>query len=669
MPDEPWFHNKNAKEQGYIIHGLSDGKVVVYAKNRVGILYALATFVQIPAIENEFEIKDYPDFRYRGNKWLIWAETAILSFDFGDGLEEMRARVLRGLDLCLKYKINMLDFDGYGLGVDRFAGYREFMRFCTKEARKRGIYLINGAYTMGYGLAGFSFGKHYGNAYQNRTSYPNGESYECLGTFVWPNNYKGEPYVIAREHGTCISNDELTEQKVEELRNYVKETGIGGLYLHNMDSFLVHEVLWQSRCETCKKRWPNDDIFAKDGMAGAFAYFFDKINGALKGISFDDYDSSRDLLLMNIAPGYLWYYVPDEQVDKAVKFWRKVTDFMEVRANVFPTFRELYHNMDDNKERIPDVLAKQWRDDMDFAIVNFNGSDGYHSDKLFFISSIFNYMFRGAQAILTCNGHFLQEPLAVFNAEYMWNSENSAFYNLPDRPKDYESFLKLYFECQRTEFRPEEIYGEGGMLDVICEKLYGASGKTMANMFKLCGENYECPIPYLCNYEIQTNGSRTLLPYRWDGDLKPKDIEKLVPSFAEMARLTEEAKALLEAEKTDNYDIISYRKMLVVSEPVVRLWHQYLTIYEALDKAFREEKEPDETLMMLIDECIAETAKLKEWYDSQDFVSVEAMKGALCKAEEMYQLLDYNLNLMKKSIITKKRIPDDREILTEGVWW
>ncbi len=69
--DEQWFKNPNAEEQGYIIKGLDKGKILAYAPNSLGIMYAIATLIQLPAIDNEFEIKDYPDFRYRGNKWLL----------------------------------------------------------------------------------------------------------------------------------------------------------------------------------------------------------------------------------------------------------------------------------------------------------------------------------------------------------------------------------------------------------------------------------------------------------------------------------------------------------------------------------------------------------------------------------------------------------------------
>ena len=43
----------------------------------------------------------------------------------------------------------------------------------------------------------------------------------------------------------------------------------------------------------------------------------------------------------------------------------------------------------------------------------------------------------------TYNGNSMQEPLAIFDAEYMWNSEASAFYTVTDKPKSYEEYLDL----------------------------------------------------------------------------------------------------------------------------------------------------------------------------------------------------------------------------------
>ena len=149
------------------------------------------------------------------------------------------------------------------------------------------------------------------------------------------------------------------DDKIAELRNFIKEVQPGALYLHNIDAHLIEEKMWAVRCDECRKKWPNDDLFAKDGMAGAFAYFFDRLNGGLKDIVVDDYDSSRDLLIFNVAPGYMSYDADDEEIEKAGEFWKKVLEYSTVKENVFPTFRELFYNKKDTRLRIPDIISKK----------------------------------------------------------------------------------------------------------------------------------------------------------------------------------------------------------------------------------------------------------------------------------------------------------------------
>lgn len=668
VPDYNWFENKNAKEQGYIIKGFSDGKILIYAEETVGIMYALATFIQIPSVLNEFEIKDFPDFKYRGNNWLLWAETEVWSFDMGDGIDALKERVIRKLDLCLKYKINMVYFDAWGFDTERYPDYVPLMNYFNREARQRNIYLVFGGYTMGYGMCNHQFGKHLSKVYQNKTSYPDGEVYDCLGTFTRYKDETGETItsIIARSFGTCLSNEKLMDLKLEEIRNFIKKVCPGGLYLHNMDSYLIDEALWNSRCENCRKKWPNDDLFAIDGMAGAFAYFFDKLNSGLKDIIVDDYNSSEDMLIFNVSPGYMWYHINDDMVEKASKFWKAVRNYSKVKENVFPTFRELYYNRNDNKCRIPDIIGKNGENIENFAIVNFNGSDGFYSDKLFFTGSVFNYMFESADVILGCNGNYFQEPMQIFNSEYMWNSENSAFYNLKDRPIGYDAFLELYFDAQKTKVRPDEIYGKNGFLDIICQKLYGAEWEKIAEYFKLCGENFECPTPYVCNKELGMAGNDVYLKYRWENELTKDEIKAYISTFSETKRLNELSISLLKG--LENPDIQSYCSMLEASSPFVSLWLEYLKLYDKINSAFTEKTEFN--MVSELEELYKKADDLLKTYYNSGIETVDIMKGAFSRYEELLVTLKENLAMMKKSIEENKRIPSN-ENATDGkeIWW
>ena len=661
------FSNQNADAQGYVLKKDKNGPVTIVAKTGLGAAYGLMTLLQIldqPLAS--FCVCDWPDFRYRGNKWLIFTETEVWSYDYGEGVEVYRQRIIRKLDMCLRFKINMVYFDGFGPDPDRTPHYKALMQSLNAEARKRGIHLIYGAYTMGYGLSAHAFGKFYGKVYRNER---NGELYDCMGTYIKdPDRNGGVPYITGRSFGTCISNEQLMDAKLEELCEFIRQVQPGGLYLHNMDSHLIHPVLWNARCDACRKRWPNDDLFAADGMAGAFAAFFDRLNSGLQSVKAEGYDAAEDLLIFNVSPGYMWYIMDDEELETTRQFWYAVQRYSKVKKNVIPLFRELFFNHDDDRMRLPEIVAEKWDFTQDFGIVNFSGGDGFYSDKLFFPSSVFNYMFRGANALITCCGNAFQEPLQIFNAEYMWNSENSGFYNLSPRPKNDESFMKLYFESQKTQFRPQEIYGEGGMLDVICEKLYGDHGAAMAKVFKFTGENHECVVPYACSKETLTGGLEVLIRCRWDNPLPEEEIAKLTASFGEMVRLNRQAIAILQAEENLADDLVKFGQMVELNTPLVSVWHRYLQLYTPVEH-FLQQGGDGEALRKEIDALLEEVAALLRDHRGRNFQFADDMQGALAKREQILTAQQYNLELMKKSILSGQRIPEDRQIQQKGEWW
>ena len=646
--DRDVFQQKNAPEQGYVLKRQANGPVTVAAMTGLGAAYGLMTLLQIlDQPVGDITVADWPDFRYRGNKWLIFTETELWSYDYGEGVEVYYQRILRKLDMCLRFKINMVYFDGFGPDYNRTPHYKDLMQKLNAEARKRGIHLIYGAYTMGYGLSGHAFGKLYGKVYRNTR---NGQLYDCMGTYIKdPDRNGGVPYIISRSYGTCISNEELMDAKLEELCAFIRQVQPGGLYLHNMDSHLIHPVLWNARCDECRRRWPNDDLFAADGMAGAFAEFFDR-------------------LIFNVSPGYMWYIMDDAELETTRQFWYAVQKYSKVKKNVIPLFRELFFNHDDDRMRLQDVVAEKWDFTQDFGIVNFCGGDGFYSDKLFFPSAVFNYMFRGANALISCCGNAFQEPMQIFNAEYMWNSENSGFYNLSPRPENDESFMKLFFESQKTQFRPEAIYGEGGMLDIICEKLYGSHGGAMAKIFKLTGKHNECVVPYACSKETLTGGLDVLIRYRWDNPLPEEEIAALTESFWEMVRLNRQAIAILQAEADLKEDLVKFGQMVELNTPLVSVWHRYLQLYSAIE-AHLQQGGDGGILCQQIDTLLEEVAALLRDHHSRNFRFADDMQGALARREEILTVQQYNLGLMKKSLLTGQRIPEDRQIQQKGEWW
>ena len=172
-----------AVQQGYAIRSAANLPVVLYACSSVGLLYAVATLLQLVRADDgnllldNVEVKDWPEFEYRGNNWLLANELYGWSYDRGDGLKAYEQRIVRKLDLCVLYKINLVGFDGFGWNPERFPGYGALMRRLARAARLRGIKLEFGGYGSGYGMQGAYDGK----IFRNRTRYPDGPVYTCCG--------------------------------------------------------------------------------------------------------------------------------------------------------------------------------------------------------------------------------------------------------------------------------------------------------------------------------------------------------------------------------------------------------------------------------------------------------------------------------------------------------
>lgn len=654
--DEKWFAQPNAREQGYVIRERK-GQILISACCAQGLLYGIATLIQLPALQPGFVIKDYPSIRYRANKWLIWAETEMWSYDHGDGYDAVLARVIRKLDTCLKYKINMVYFDGWGTDPERSPRYKTFMRRCNQEAEKRGIRLIFGAYTSGYGLSGHPVGKHFGKVFLNRKSYPDGETYPCLGTFIHDKRNNGIPHIKGREYGTCLSNEALIKEKLEELCRFVREIRPGALYLHNMDSCLIDQRFWLARCEDCRRQWPSDDLFAEDGMAGAFACFFDRINGTLK-------QEKEDLVIFNIAPGYMEFKIEDEAVEQAARFWQAVQRFSKVRDGVYPLFRELFYSKDNNGLRCPAVAQRVHP----FGIINFSGSDGFYSDQPVIATAILYKMYQGTEVLISASGNYFQEPLQLINAEYMWNSDHSAFCNTDELPVGYDAFIEVYRKLRLGNYRPEGIFGTGGLLDVICQKLYGTAAPQMSAFFHLRGSNGECPVLYPCNKELGTAANSVLLDYRWDHLLTEAEQQGWELRFEQIVRLNEQALVLLEQVRAQNIDAAELCRVLKINQPLIRLFYDYIKLYRRLNHHFQENI-PADGLISELNTLLQQVLQERNAFSALDLQFEDAMDGAFARRKELIDTLQYNLLLMQESLRTNRRIPENRKALEEENWW
>jgi hypothetical protein len=140
----------NPRERAAYLIGRSSQGVLYAAASLLLLITSTSDRVRIPAIH----IRDFPDFKYRlAADWLSNVEINRWVYDWGDGVEAYSARIKRKLDLCVRYKINMVLAHGFGWGVDFFPGFAGMMRDLNAYARNRGIKMVTGGYGASYGIA------------------------------------------------------------------------------------------------------------------------------------------------------------------------------------------------------------------------------------------------------------------------------------------------------------------------------------------------------------------------------------------------------------------------------------------------------------------------------------------------------------------------------------
>ena len=646
-----FFAEENAREQGYTIE--IGPEVALRAPSDRGCLYAVATLIQLfRPHEAEVQldhtsIRDRPEFRYRGIRWLIEVEVGVWAYDRGDGPEAYRQRIQEKLDMALAYKINAVLFDGFGWGTDTHPDYAGLMRDLNRQARLRGIHLIHGGYGAGHaGVFRHKSHLYRGQILENRTSYPDGPVYHCIA---------GENYCA-----TCLSNELLMELRLAELRRFVSAVEPGGLYVHQQDEGLSG-ANWLMRCPACRERWPSDVLAAENGMAGAYAFFYDAIVEAVKGVEKPGYNARRDCLVTFVSPGYLGHSVDDEGWQQGLEYWSTLSRLMKHRDGVYPLFRELFYDHQGNKPRAPQMRAALRRNDMGFGIIHFYGADGHHNDKLFLANPALNYVFQGTDMLLSASGQAYQEPLQLLDAEYMWNPRQSRFFAIGKKPSGYDEFKKLYYQCQYGLFKPPELYGEGGFLQVACAKLYGsAAGPVMAKVFNTCGTNGEPPVPYLKNSALlrgemrgaeDRGGTREggiFEHFTWPTNPSPALAGKVATRVGQSLQATREAAGLLKKllangtlEIESSEELNWYYQSLNSGVQYLGYLDEYLKIYQAVKNSTSgEESAGAQTRIYLL---LGVIERARAHIRSSGLNPIDHLGGALAGREAILDFVEENL--------------------------
>lgn len=494
-------------EQSYVIR-CAGRQIVVAGGSPQGTLYGAMTLLQLFRTDKgqvtlpRVHIRDWPDFRHRmAENWTYtegrdhWGRGWL--YDWGEGPDAYRKRVEGIFDRCLRYKINMICFSsGFGEPFsqmwdgDAFPLQKELNRL----AAERGVKLMIG----GYGI-----GAH-DRTMLNRESYPGGQEYVCLTT---------------RNLGNCRGNDELTRKIQDRFREYVRKTEPRALYIHHedSDSYVSAQWLWQHRCDRCQKRWPNDDMAAADGAAGAFTHGYNMICDAIFSVRNADsgYDASRDCLVILVSPSYTASRESDATWDQQLVYWKTVTRLLKHRPNVDFCFREQFLRSDNSRKRILE-MSEMLRVEQGPGIFLFfvSRASAYESGPLFVpVPAAMSRLNEGADVAYYMCGMLFQEPLILLNAAHMWNTKSLGACDVPGTAADC---LQLYQDYAHRRKDPPGISGAGGFLELACRTLYGErAGKKMEQIYAL-----KTPMPICYARGLFAWAFRKGLYHDWTPELK-----------------------------------------------------------------------------------------------------------------------------------------------------
>ncbi len=469
--------------QSYVIRTPDSHSMWVVGSTQQGVLLGAMSVLQLIRTSSDgvdiagSYIRDYPDFRYRAAAdWLLNGEANRWALERGQGIVAYQRLCERKLDEALRFKINMVVFDGFGWGLkQRFAGYGPLMRSLNQYARARGIHLVFGGYGASYGMT-YQTGPLYestaylGEVFTNRESYPDGPTYECMG---YPRAKKG---VNPRILGSCRANDDLNRLKGEELRRFVEAVEPGALYIHHEDFGDIHDTQagWLQRCAKCRKRWPNDSVLAADGGAGGLAHGYAALIQAVNNVKnpADGYDASRDCIINLVSPVYWADSRLTNDWSNVLELWKNIGLQLPRAENVQVCFRETFPSEYGGETWLHAFNSTMRTSGLRLGTYLFflGGADGYSTDNPLSGAPALNAMFQGATGIYNFCGDFYQEPMEVINAEYSWNTRSTGFYRNPAR---YDEAVGLWRTLMSEEGEPPELFGPGGIYETACKLLYG----------------------------------------------------------------------------------------------------------------------------------------------------------------------------------------------------
>jgi hypothetical protein len=403
-------------------------------------------------------------------------------------------------------------------------------------------------------------------------------------------------------------------------------------------------------------------------MAGAYAYLYNRLVQAVKSVESETYTAEQDCLILLVSPGYLSDGLNDDEWQIGLQYWSSLSALLSCRDKVFPGFREVFINHTDSLRRAPQLksaLATNG-EQQSYGIIYFYGADGHHNDKLFLATPALNYVFEGVDMLLTSCGHSYAEPQQLLNAEYMWNPHNSGFFNLSEKPADYVSFKKLYFQSQYNQFKPKALYED--FLKTACAKLYGeVAGSVMYEMFRIEGKNQEPPIPYLNNSGLirgEMRGSEANAGLRqgsvfeyycWPCQTAKETKDLIRERIQQSLAATVQASDILEKGlNKDNIEAKSrdylrwYAASLTEGARYVGYLENYMVLVDGIDTR--------QTALCVdqIHSLLSEVTARREYNMKSRLQPIDYLGGSLSGREEIIIFVESNLKKMLADIIGKE---------------
>lgn len=483
--------------QAYIIRMAPGAISTVYlvGASPLGAYYAATTLVQLieadrprRAFVQNVEVRDFPDIPYRMcASWVLAWDWEVNGYDWGDGLEAFIARCKRKIDMCSRYKVNMVRFLGGRIApgapytVDRYEMIKKFAPELNRYARRKGVSLQYSTVSWGSDYC------HYGERYPkpwvlNRESYPDGPVYSCVGGAA----------------GSCLSNEALSKIIADRCKQLVWELEPGSIYLHHADVGPYADCVpfWKERCEKCRRRFPDDELSSAKGLAGAVANLYSTLVRELKSIRNPDsgYDASRDLQIVFASPGYTYRWENDAEWERGIQYFQEVGRLVKDKKNVHLTFREQYNRWDNRGLRTAELARRLseagWPRAVFMFAVQGGGFDTLRDEggtfdpnhNVLVSSPVLTDVYRGTDVLYNANGHVHSEAQVLANVNYAWNLHAPGWVNPATLAgRALEKVAQEYANATRHS---DYLYGP--FLEAACAKLYGKKAAPhMVKMFDL----------------------------------------------------------------------------------------------------------------------------------------------------------------------------------------